>query len=275
MRRLHLTIPFFLIAAPTSISPNARPVRLDWGNLNIVMMADSSRGTLIWAASRGDAKGRTKERDFVAYVEPADAHAWTQALRQFLALRLTAADTGTFRASPVLRSRTGDWIYFVRLKRAGRWTDERFIVLQGVSRSEERQLLIEAREQNAIEFLETLESVNIQALGMPPSPRADSIPIANPADTGSCPVVEHNPPRVRYPDFYREDGKDGDVWMSFVVTAAGTVDSSSIHVLLSDGEGFESNVRSAVARTRFTPGRRNGVPISMRVFQQFTFRIVR
>ena len=272
MRRLHLALPFLLTVAPASISPSARPVRLDWGSLNIVMMADSSRGTLIWGSSRGDA--RTKGREFVSYIDPADGYAWTRQLREFLTLRLTSADTGNFRASPVLRSNAGDWIYLVRLKRDGRWTDERFIVLQGASQSEERQLLIEGKEQNAIEFLETLESVNTQALSMP-SPRLDSIPVANPADTGTCPVVQRNPPRVRYPAHYREDGRDGDVWLSFVVTAAGAVDSSSIETLLSDGEAFESTVRSAVARTRFTPGRRNGEPISMRVFQRFAFRIVR
>lgn len=276
MRRLHLAIPVLLTFAPANVSPSSRPVRLDWGSLNIVMMADSSRGTLIWGASRSESKrDRTKECGFVSFVEPVAAYVWTQELRQFLALSLTNADTGRFRASPVLRGKSGEWIYFVRLKRGDRWLDERFIVLQGASRSEERQLLIEGTERNAIEFLEALESVNTQALNMPAPRTVDSIAIANPADTGSSPVVQPDPPRVRYPTAYRDDGKEGDVWLSFVVTAAGAVDSSSIEVLLSDGEAFESTVRSAVARTRYTPAKRNGMPISMRVFQPFTFRLVR
>ena len=267
MRRLHLAIPLLLTV--TSMSSNPRPVRLDWGSLNILLMADSTRGTLVWAASRA----QSNDRNFVAYVEPADAYTWTQELRQFLALRLTTADTGTFRASPVLRSKRGDGIYFVRLKRKDRWLDERFLVLQGASRTR-GQLLIEGTERNAIEFLEALESVNMLALAMPRSQQVDTIPIANPADIGGSPVVQKNPPPVRYPGLARRDGKDGDVWLSFVVNASGAVDSSSIQVLLSDGPEFESSVVSALVRTQFTPARLGDTPVPMRVFQQFSFRIV-
>ena len=164
MRGLFFSISLRVMVAPERISPNARPVRLDWGSLNIVMMADSSRGTLIWGSSRDDSKRRTIQRDFVAFVRPADAYEWTQQLREFLAIPLTSEDTGTFRTSPVLRSKAGDWVYLVRLKRNGRWLDQHFMVLQGASRSEERQLLIEGTRRKAIEFLETLESVNTQAL---------------------------------------------------------------------------------------------------------------
>ena len=272
MRRLRLAIPFFLTATTASMSPIAEPVRLDWGSLRIVMMADSIRGTVIWGSSR---VATSRQRDFLAVVEPTVAHGWTRELREFLALRLTSADTGSFRASTVLESRTGDWVYVMRLKRKDRWLDERFIVLQGASRSDDRQLLIEGTERNAIEFLEALESVNTQALNMPPSQRVDSVPIADPADSANGPVIQPNPPRVTYPTRYRADGKEGEVWLSFIVTAAGSVDSSSIEVYLSDGEGFESSVRTALVSARFTPAKRNGAPISMRAFQAFTFRIIR
>jgi len=274
MRRLHLAIPALLAVAPASISPSARPVRLDWGSLNILMMADPSRGTLIWGSERRGLRDKQPERGFMGYVDPAAAWRWTQDVREFLATPLTTADTGTFRASPVLRSRQGDWIYFIRLKRKDRWVDERFLVMQGASRSEARQLLIEGIERNAIEFIEALEGVNVQTLNMRRSESADSIPIANPADTSNCPTVHGKPPAVKYPRLERERGKDGDVWTSFVVTAAGAVDSSSIEVLLSDGQGFESAVLSALVRTRFKPATRQGTPISMRMYQQFSFRIV-
>jgi TonB family protein len=273
MRRLFLAVPFLLTVPSSYASSNSRPVRLEWGNVDIVMMADSCRGTLIWGSSQGDRHGRIKQRDFVAYAEPARVYTWTQELREFLTLRLTSEDTGSFRASPALRGRNGDWIYLVRLKQNERWSDKRFIVMQGRSRSEQHQLLIEGNEQNAIEFLEELESVNLLALALPAAQSVDSIPILNPADTSAGPVVEKNPPRIRYPESARQDGKSGDVWLSYVVTAAGSVDSSSIEVIVSDGAEFASTVRTAVQRTRFTPAQVNEVPIPMRVYQKFAFRI--
>ncbi len=74
---------------------------------------------------------------------------------------------------------------------------------------------------------------------------------------------------LRFPSAEHSEGR---VWVQYVVSAYGLVESQSIEVILSDGPGFSEAVRHALATAVYEPGRVNGVAIPVACFQVFTFR---
>jgi TonB family protein len=76
-----------------------------------------------------------------------------------------------------------------------------------------------------------------------------------------------------YPPALRILGRSGRVVVEFTVGADGVPDPASLVVVASDDPRFEASVRVAVLEERFTPGRRGGGPVAVRVRQGFDFSV--
>jgi TonB family protein len=74
-----------------------------------------------------------------------------------------------------------------------------------------------------------------------------------------------------YPAAARADGIEADVGLEIVVDAAGAV--SEARLLRHAGYGFDAAALSAIRRYRFSPARRNGEPVRVRMRWTVQFRL--
>lgn len=93
-------------------------------------------------------------------------------------------------------------------------------------------------------------------------------------------VVEERPerisdPPVRYPEILRQAGIDGQVLVQMTVDTTGRVERSSVHIVSSSHQLFESPAREAAVVTRFRPGRIQGRAVRVIVRMPFNFVIGR
>jgi TonB family protein len=87
------------------------------------------------------------------------------------------------------------------------------------------------------------------------------------------PVYPEFVPKLEYPRELRRHGRNGRVWLEYVVGANGRAEEGSFRALLSDDERFTRAAVQALYRAKFKPARSGGVPIRQRVFQVITFRV--
>ncbi|HTC23841.1 MAG TPA: energy transducer TonB [Gemmatimonadales bacterium] len=76
-----------------------------------------------------------------------------------------------------------------------------------------------------------------------------------------------------YPPELLARGREGTVYVQFVVDTTGLVDTASIRILSSPDSLFEQSVRSALSSTRFRPAKRSGHKVRQLVEQHFRFTI--
>jgi hypothetical protein len=129
-------------------------VWLQWDNVKVALAPDSS-GTTIWVQSRAD---RSKNfGTFGSTLVPEDAAAWVEAVRSFMRSPQTDGDTSAVRTSLRIRTAAGDGMYVARRQREGRWTEERFLILESAFARE--PLIVNGDDKSIGEILDSLESV--------------------------------------------------------------------------------------------------------------------
>ena len=67
----------------------------------------------------------------------------------------------------------------------------------------------------------------------------------------------------------------GDTWIRYVVDEEGNVNKKSIRVVMSDHRSFSREVTGKVEDWKFRPLIRDGVAISVQVFERIPFRLRR
>jgi len=80
-------------------------------------------------------------------------------------------------------------------------------------------------------------------------------------------------PPLKYPEILRRANITGSVLLQFVIRADGLVERSSIQVLESTHNGFESPAIRAVADSRFRPGKVRGTAVRVSVTQRISFSL--
>jgi TonB family protein len=77
---------------------------------------------------------------------------------------------------------------------------------------------------------------------------------------------------LQYPDSLRGVGIEGVVVLEFVIDTTGHVEPSSITVIESPHPVLVDIAKDAVLVSVYSPGRREGVPVAVRVRESLTFR---
>jgi TonB family protein len=77
-----------------------------------------------------------------------------------------------------------------------------------------------------------------------------------------------------YPRDLLAIGAEGMVEATYVVDTTGSVDTTTIQVVISDDPRFTESVRTALGQMRFRPAKRAGMTVRQLVRQQFRFRIM-
>lgn len=102
-------------------------------------------------------------------------------------------------------------------------------------------------------------------------------PTATPKPAGSSlnsvATAKADNPSPEYPAALRRAGIKGSVLTSFVVNADGTVDVSSLKVLMSDHPEFTQAVRNALPNLRFEPAKVDGRAVRQLVSMPFEFSV--
>ncbi len=78
-----------------------------------------------------------------------------------------------------------------------------------------------------------------------------------------------------YPYVAKQNGRDGEVLMRYLVNDDGTVREDFTHAVEQTHATFERAVRKYVHTTAFTPSYRDNQPVCALVFQQFKFSVSR
>jgi TonB family protein len=272
MKFTHYGLASLLIPTVLAAQAHPRSTLLDWGTVHVVLAPDTARGTILWADTPEIPHDSSTHRSFTSYLNRTVTEAWIRESRAFLAQPPTGDDTSSFRSSTMLVTNCGEVFLLYRRER-GKWSSQRFIAFQRTSG--EMALIVSTSEGAVLDFLSALESVIQETPLHAGAVVGDSIPIEGtvPRATG----VRQKPGTnfVRYPVAERNAGIGGRAWVSFVVLPSGKADMSTYQVLFADTPGFDAAVREGLSQTQFIPSTLDGRPIAIRVFQPFTFSIVR
>jgi len=87
------------------------------------------------------------------------------------------------------------------------------------------------------------------------------------------PVALNAEPAVQYPPALYDQGVEGDVELRLFVDSTGRLATESTRVTESSGyAALDSAAVRGVARLRYAPGRRHGLPVASRFLQTIEFR---
>jgi protein TonB len=95
----------------------------------------------------------------------------------------------------------------------------------------------------------------------PDLPAGDVVYTATTELSSFEPAVLISQPTPKYPPVLQQIGLSGRVVLRFIVDTTGRVESTSIHVIESTNEGFESPARQSVAAAIFHPARLGPKPV--------------
>jgi TonB family protein len=254
-------------AAAQRWQPASSATRFAWGTVNVLVLADSTTGTRLWAfTSSLGYDGRPLQ--FVGSFDPDRLSPWLDLAYAVVARTPPAVpDSIPALQSPPVTSTDGSQLVVLRGRDKGRWAKRARILLIGPTGR--HPWSIDASLDEADAFLKALYH---QAFESRLQPDSTAVPEANPMAGGTCPWPLPGNPALVYPYRSQRMGQAGEVWMSFVVQADGTVDGESFRALLFDDPAFADAAYDALKDFRFQPGTLHGQPTAMRVFQRVSFK---
>ncbi len=103
------------------------------------------------------------------------------------------------------------------------------------------------------------------------TPSPPTLVVTDSAAVDELPRLLASPP-FQYPDSLRGVGIEGVVVLEFVIDTTGHTEPSSITVVESPHPAFSEIAKDAVLVSVYSPGRKDGVPVPVRVRESLTFR---
>jgi TonB family protein len=261
-----------LLARPPAGAAQERPaelIRVKWDVANLLVYPDSNVGVILWVATnaRAEIDGRRAEREMVLRFHPDTLRDWLIYTHQLLALEgpPIAGDTSSIVTSGVLTGSGGAGIAVAR-RRVKQRLDRKVRVV--IAPPAHGQLLLFELERPAVDsLLSALEAVEPKSRYRPE--HNDSLGGTAHVERAAEPTGRR--PHLQYPDEAQRDGREGEVWVRFVVGPDGRVDLSTVQALLSDGDDFEQAVRAYLRNARFLPAVADGQPVKALMAQRFVF----
>jgi TonB family protein len=273
MTRLVFAVSMLLAArvgAQTLRIPNS--MWLEWKTLRMALSPDST-GVRLWVSSGLEVKD---VQFFSSRFYPEKTLAWVDSARGFLAQPLTEKDTGSYRRSPTLLSSTGDGLYVVRRQYDGKWSRERFLIMESLST--DKPLLINGDDKTVGEILDSLAVVSKRTpFSREAARRADEIAHQQSTDQRRIKPAAARPDNR--PPFYPEDERrvnhQGTVLLSFYISADGKAEVSTVEVLHATTRGFLNAVLLSLPNFVFFPAELDGKPVRQLVVMPFQFSLIR
>jgi TonB family protein len=243
---------------------------LEWDSAKFALTPDSV-GTMIWVQSSADRNKRLEI--FSSVFEPEVVAAWVSAARAFLAAAPIPGDSLSIRASKRMRSTDSAGMYIARRQQDGRWTAERFIVME---RPRSDPMIVNGDDKSVGEILDSLDAVarRTPIVDVRPVPKIDST--AYEMDRVEKPAsADPGNQAPRFPEESRTLGRDGTVILRFVIGVDGKAEMADLRVIFATNRYFLNSVMAALPRMRFFPAEINGKKVRQQVQMPFVFSLVR
>jgi hypothetical protein len=255
-----------VIAAQTTV-PGLRHIR--WPLLDIVILPDSSSGLWFLVAPNPRAVQWTDHGSSLVDLglDPIVALQWAT-----LARTLTGDGTngapGARTALPALQDvRSPEFVLLAKNPNPAAANEALiFLVSDSSSHTQWKTFISPAQLDTLLTALETAAR-DRQATWNPSSPEASAI-----NDSVDVPVQVVFQPEPKFPGHMAATGREGRVWMSYVVDTTGRTVTGSLRPLLSDDPLFTQAAIDALMHSKFKPAFRAGRPVRHRVFQVINFR---
>ncbi len=262
---LFAAVLFTLPAEAQVGQPEVHHVR--WPLLDIVMVPDSASLWILAGPNTGATQWGRSSNLVDLSVDPVRALQWVTVARRLEAPPpgRSLPDTAT-RATPPLRARQGSAFILLGTNTKKPTAERSFILLVSDSASDTHWKAFASEDQVSRLLTALAVAVSSSQLG---------------AGTGwnglACQKVD-TPVRIvsqrapEYPYHLAGQGREGRVWVTYVVSADGRPDQNSFLPVLSDDSLFTQAAIEALRRSRFKPARTDGEPVPQRVFQAVKFR---
>lgn len=264
---LLLSMGAFNPAAAQHWKPAPSVTRFAWGNVNVLVQADTMQGTRLWAQT-SSLSYNGQPLAFVGSFDPEYLSAWLDRAHAVLARTPPpVADSVQGLVSPPLFTRDSSRLVVVRRRSRGKWAKRASLLLVGPS--DRTPWSIDATLEEADQFLQALF---IRASESRLQSDSTAVLDANPMVAETCPWPLPGNPLPDYPYLRDQARRTGEVWMTFIVQPDGSADSESFRALLSDDAAFTDAAYRALKESRYRPGSLRGRPIAMRVFQRVIFK---
>lgn len=251
---------------PSEDSASSGFLRIKWPLVDFVLHADSARGLWLYASPNLlSVQGDTSQGHVdVLCLDPPTVRKWTETVHRLLENRapLEASDSITF---PLLADTSGR--SFVSI---GVATRSRFFVQ--VNGSGSRAWRAFATAQEVAQLLEAFaHTASRSALRPGPTTNEDGVVEGG---VRVPPELLRHPP-LRYPLRELRDGRQGRVWLEFVIDTLGRPETNAISIVLSDGKGFAHEALNMIRGAEFRPARVSGRLMRVLVVLPVTFRLPR
>jgi TonB family protein len=250
-------------------------VQLAWPLVDVLLLEDSTYGFTLLISPNLDAKPTPGTRDEWLALDPVLVIQWLHFARAVLdsARSGSIADRSLHGTLPLPAAAGRDSLYVIYDPRARR--ERRYsVALLGPPPHGMRVFTTPSELDRLVYALDSVATVNARR----PRPTAlqalpDNTRIV-PASVQTSPALLWAPAPV-YPPAARTAGRQGRVFLKFVLDTTGRVDLATLKVLLSDGADFEASARAVLARAEYRPARIYGQAVRVVIQQAFTFRMAR
>jgi TonB family protein len=240
-----------------------------------LLLDHSTYGFTLFISPNLDAKPTPSTRDEWLALDPVLVIQWLHFARAVLDSARSGSITDTSLHGPLPLTAGGgrDSLYVIYDPRA-RGERRYSIALLGPPPHRMRVFTTPSELDRLVSVLDSVATLNARR----PRPRAlealpDSIRIV-PTSAQAPPALLWSPALV-YPRAAWTQGRQGRVFVEFVLDTTGRVDLGTLKVLLSDGADFEASARAVLARAEYRPARAYGRVVRVVVQQPFTFRVAR
>lgn len=261
-----LALPSALFA---QVDPYA-PARLDWTQVDVAIVPDTTGGVVVWfLSSRIHHYG--KQFQYSERFDPKDVPAWASESESLLVDDLPASDSARGTAAPTLTSVDGALLGWQRVYRGGKWASRVSLILypKPGSAPAKDPLTLDLALADAREFLDTLIDKTKLSQYVP---EATHPPVLDVAHVQQKPEVLSNP-GLHYPDALRQDGVEGDVWLEVIVDTTGHAEPRTLKILTADDPLFEVEAKRVILGARFKPGRVDGKLVPVLILLPVRFQL--
>ncbi|HMA44019.1 MAG TPA: energy transducer TonB [Gemmatimonadales bacterium] len=270
-----------LLAVPCFSGAQARtaaPMRVTWPLIDFLVLGDSTHGLQLLASpTLSSVQGRLANQALTITLPPVSTRVWAAgvaALVESIA-KLPPRDR-TWFASLALKGNLGRAWLRVSLN-AERTPEtpfdmELFDSSRGPGAPEATPWAVAASATDLFGLLTTLDAVAERSAVDTTAATGDSMGIYLTEQLDNPPQATEDP-HVKYPDAARTHGREGRVWLEYVVDTSGAILDGTVRVLMSDGDDFSQAILEAVPRIRYAPGRRRGAAVRTLVWTPVTFRL--
>ncbi|HSR93114.1 MAG TPA: TonB family protein [Gemmatimonadales bacterium] len=253
-------------------------LRLAWGSLNVLVQADTVAGLVVWAQTSATT-ATPLNYNFFAVFDPDSLASWLDYAKRLVETKDPPHVAGsTAIRTPPLYARDSSAIVFLRQRQGTKW--EGHARLYFFDSGGNNPWYVEAPRKEALNFISALFLQGAASHMAPESAllRYGSLSDSSARSEGSStlftgPKLIETTWHLLYPRSMQQEGREGEVWISFVILPDSTADSTSFRILLADHQAFADAAIAAIRDARFVPAGGNGSAVPIRISQRLVFRL--